>query len=174
MKYYRLALQDRQTAQWAWRTTALTSLQAVFHLLRIYSGLPQDRVRIFTTTSKEDLSEMLKRENNNLVSGSVTAAQFAYERNIHVREQVQSVAEHEAVEQASRQTTVATCLPSREHTIVPVAGGSSMSLLDKKRLELESGAGGDHDSPYTFTLPTSMPQALAWTKQLVKVQRGEL
>jgi hypothetical protein len=27
---------------------------------------------------------------------------------------------------------------------------------------------------YTFSLPVSMPQTLAWTKLLVKVQRGEL
>jgi hypothetical protein len=175
MKYYRLALQDRQTAQWIWKTTALTSLPAVFQLLRIYSTLPQDRIRVFTASSKEDLSEMLRCENNNQVSGSVTAAQFLYERNMQVRERVQSASEHRAAEQAVRQTMVATSISLREHNTAPDSPESfSMSLLDKKRLELECGAGGDHDSPYTFSLPTSIPQALAWVKLLVKVQDGNL
>jgi hypothetical protein len=34
MIYYRLAFQDRQTAKWTWKSTVLTSLQAVFQLLR--------------------------------------------------------------------------------------------------------------------------------------------
>jgi hypothetical protein len=32
------------------------------------------------------------------------------------------------------------------------------------------GAGGDHDLPYRFTLPTSMPQVLAWVKLLARVE----
>jgi hypothetical protein len=58
MKYYRLASHDHQTKRWKWITTPLTSLQAVFQVLRIYAALPQDRIRIFTASSKEDLSEM--------------------------------------------------------------------------------------------------------------------
>ena len=38
----------------------------------------------------------------------------------------------------------------------------------------EESRGGDHDTPYTFTLPTSIREALAWTSLLAKVQRGEL
>jgi hypothetical protein len=94
MKYYRLALQDRQTARWSWKTTALTSLQTVFQLLRSYSSLlPQDRIRVFTSSSKEELHELLSRENDGLVSGSVSAAQFLRERNIAIPEQAQSASE---------------------------------------------------------------------------------
>jgi hypothetical protein len=173
MKYYRLALRDQQTGRWIWKTTALTSLQAVFQLLRVYRALPQERLRVFTASSKEDLREMLIRENENLFSGSVTAAQFLHERNMQVRERVQRTAEQEMTEQETRQTTVATSSlhehnPARDFPHSPVTNS-----LDKKRLELEYGAGGDHDSPYVFTLPTSMPQALAWIKLLVKVQNGE-
>jgi len=57
MTYYRLAVQDHQTARWIWKTTAVTSLQAVFQLLRIYGALPQDSIRVFTASSKEDLSD---------------------------------------------------------------------------------------------------------------------
>ena len=49
-----------------------------------------------------------------------------------------------------------------------------VSSLEKRRGELERGARGDHDLPYTFILPTSTPQVLAWMKLLMKVQNGEL
>jgi hypothetical protein len=52
MTYYRLAIQHRQTPYWTWKTTAVSSLQAVFHLLRIYRMLPQDSIRVFTAASK--------------------------------------------------------------------------------------------------------------------------
>ena len=48
-----------------------------------------------------------------------------------------------------------------------------MSALDKRRDELERGAGGDHDLPYQFRLPTALPQVLAWVKLLARVQRGD-
>ena len=49
-----------------------------------------------------------------------------------------------------------------------------MNLLEIKRLELEMHTGGDHDCPYAFSLPTNMPQLLAWVKLLAKVRNGEL
>ena len=55
----------------------------------------------------------------------------------------------------------------------PSQNESSRSPLDKRRENLECGAGGDHDLPYRFTLPTSLPQVLVWVKLLVKVQNGE-
>ncbi len=49
-----------------------------------------------------------------------------------------------------------------------------MDVLDRRRLELELGTPGDHDTRYTFTLPTALPQVLAWMKLLAKVQGGQL
>jgi hypothetical protein len=49
-----------------------------------------------------------------------------------------------------------------------------MSVLDMKRLELERGQGGDHDTPYRFTLPLSMKERLAWTRLQARVHAGEL
>jgi hypothetical protein len=49
-----------------------------------------------------------------------------------------------------------------------------MSALERRREELESGPGGDHDLPYSFSLPLSLLQVLAWTTLLVRVQQGEL
>ena len=34
-----------------------------------------------------------------------------------------------------------------------------ISVLDRRRLEIEMGAGGDHDLPYTFALPLTTTNA---------------
>jgi glucose-6-phosphate isomerase len=69
MTYYRLALQERHTSLWTWKSTGLTSLYAVFQLLRsIASSIPPDRIRVFTSSAKEDLHEMLSRENSSATS----------------------------------------------------------------------------------------------------------
>src|SRR5947209_10750485 len=86
MTYYRLAIQHRQTTHWTWKTTAVSSFQAVFHLLRIYRMLPQDGIRVFTASSKEELCEMLKRHNTNLASSSLTATQFLREKHLTIPE----------------------------------------------------------------------------------------
>ncbi len=49
-----------------------------------------------------------------------------------------------------------------------------MSPIEIKRLELEQNSKGDHDSPYTFTLPTTLPQIRTWTRLLARVHNGEL
>ena len=96
MTYYCLAVQERQTFRWLWKATALTSLQDVFQLLRSYSEfLPQDHIRVFTSSSKEELHELLSRENNGLPPGSVTAAQFLHDRIMGVPERAQSASVQE-------------------------------------------------------------------------------
>ena len=199
MTYYRLAEQDRQTARWIWKTTAVTSLQGVFQLLRIYGVLPQGGTRVFTASSKEDLGEMLSRENNGLVSGSVTATQFLHERNMGVRERAQSALEqrapaqpvqqeagaatwvkdvwerHVAAQAARQEASVATTSPLREYIATTGAPSSlGMSVPEKRRLEIELGPGGDHDTPYLFTLPISLKERLAWIRLQTRVQGGEL
>jgi hypothetical protein len=238
MIYYRLAIHNRQTTQWTWKTTAVTSLQAVFQLLRIYRMLPQDGIRVFTAASKEDLREMLTRQNTTLASSSVTATQFLREKNLvhgHAStdewrgtpkcsdapcgrqapipqttldeplarpEQEQSTSEQslsaQAVQQdesvATRAKAVwdeyvtmraahmaqqgATENPSsslyESITTTEAPASSSMSLLEQKRLEIECGPGGDHDSPYRFTFPISMKERLVWTHLQRRVQSGEL
>jgi len=176
MTYYRMALQERQSSTWIWKSTVLTSLDAVLQLLRIYSAIPQERVRVFTASSKEDMDEMLGRENTGLASGSVTGAQFLYARNMYVQAAARDASEQGTAGRTTRQLiAIATYSPSREYspaTYLP--GGSGISSLDKKRLEVELGAGGDHDTPYLFSLPISTPQLVAWTRLLARVQAGEL
>ena len=172
MIYYRLALQERQTSKWIWKSTVLTSLEAVFHLLRIYSPIPAERIRVFSSTCKEEMTEMLNRENNGLISGSLTAARFLRDKGIQFQSAPAQEIEKKIVH---RPTAVALDSSMREvHPIAYPAHMSSISLLDQRRLQMELGSGGDHDAPYRFSLPVSTPQLLAWIRLLARMEAGEL
>ncbi len=176
MTYYRMALRERQSSTWTWKSTVLTSLDALLRLLRIYSPIPQERIRVFTASSKDDMDEMLGRENIGLASGSVTGAQFLRARNMHVQAAARDASEQGTAGRATRQLiAIATDSPSRESSAATyLPGGGGISSLDKKRLEIELGPGGDHDTPYLFSLSISTPQLVAWTRLLARVQVGEL
>ena len=164
--YYRVAIQMDQVPTWQWKSTALSSLNILLQWLQYYRALPHDRLRIFSSSSREALNEQLLRENQGLLSNSVPAAQFLQERRI-----TPQGTEREAAAGWTRANErMASMVALRE----PSQGESSRSPLDKRREELERGAGGDHDLPYRFTLPTSMPQVLAWLKLQVRVQQGDL
>src|SRR6266436_4071466 len=77
MIYYRVALQMSHSSVWKWRSTILTSLEALFRLLRMYRGLPKDRIRVFFASSRQGLDEMLTRENQEAASNSMTVEQLA-------------------------------------------------------------------------------------------------
>ena len=164
--YYRVAIQVDASPTWQWKSTALSSLNILFHWLQYYRVLPYDRLRIFSSPSQETLKEQLMRENQGLRSSSVPVTQFLQERGIAPKERgVQAAA-------GGMRTNERTVPFTTESSPSPVE--SSASQLDKRREELERGAGGDHDLPYRFTLPISMPQVLVWLTLQVRVQRGDL
>jgi hypothetical protein len=80
--YYRVAIQVDASPAWQWKSTTLSSLNALFQLLRRYGNLSQDHLRVFSSSSREEMDEQLVRENNGLTSHSVTAAQFMQEQMI--------------------------------------------------------------------------------------------
>ncbi len=51
---------------------------------------------------------------------------------------------------------------------------NNMNVQDVTRLALELGTEKDHNAPYFFSLPASLPERIAWLRLLGKVQRGEL
>jgi hypothetical protein len=163
--YYRVAIQVDAQPPWKWQSTALSSLNIVLQWLQVYRAFPQERLRIFSSSSREALNEQLVRENQGLSSTSVPATQFLQARGITPRGAVR-----EAGAGGSPAHERTTSIPAQTGG---TAGASCMSPLDKRREELEYGAGGDHDLPYRFTLPTSMPQVLAWVKLLARVQQGD-
>src|SRR5260370_8895794 len=83
--YYRVAIQVNQQPAWQWKSTVLSSLDTLFRFLRLYSALPQDRLRVFSFSSREGMDELLAHVNNGAESNSVTAAQFLQKRKISVR-----------------------------------------------------------------------------------------
>ena len=163
--YYRVAIQVDPSPTWQWKSTALSSRNLVLQWLQVYRAFPQERLRIFSSSSREALHEQLVRENQGLESTSVPAIQFLQARGITPRGAVR-----EACAGGSPAHERTTSIPAETS---PSPDERGMSPLDKRREELERGAGGDHDLPYRFTLPTSLPQVLAWVKLLARVQQGD-
>ncbi len=174
--YYRVAIQVEQPPHWQWKSTLLSSLDALFQWLRLYRALPQDRLRVFSCSSKEGMIKQLMQMNQGLESISVTAEQFLHERRI-TQQGARWEASAHGTRKNERPTSIAVVTEpslgesSRESQSLDERG---LSFLEKRRVELERGAGGDHDLPYRFTLPIAMPQVLAWVKLLVRVQGGDL
>ena len=174
--YYRVAIQMDQVPDGQWKSTVLSSLDALFQLLRLYRAVPQDRLRVFSSSSREEMNEQLVRVNQGLESTSVTAAQFLQERMIGLREAVRGVSAR-GTQGNVHMTSIALFTEqllgesSRKATSLDEPG---VRILDKRRVELEGGAGGDHAIPYRFTLPISMPEVLAWVKLMVRVRGGDV
>jgi hypothetical protein len=172
--YYRVAIQVDAPPSWRWKSSVLSSLHSLFHWFRLFRALPQDQLRVFSSSSREGLAEQLEQESKGLASHSVTVAQFLRERLIHLP-MVQGTSEQEG--ETSREM-VSLAVISQPSVNERSGGGSAfesrgMSTLERRREELESGPGGDQDLPYRFSLPISLPQVLAWITLRERVQQGE-
>ena len=180
MIYYRIAGKKHQSSLWHWKSTPLTSLQTVFQFLRLHSAIPQDQLRVFSSSSREVLRELLEEENQGGLQTSVTAEHFLRERRLYIGKAIGGASERygsEGVEKPGRKAITATLPPlvSQASTQETSLAEKGVDTLDaRRRLEIERGAGGDHDEPYAFALPLSWPQRLAWVRLMVKVQHGEL
>jgi hypothetical protein len=172
--WYQSAFQVHPPPSWRWKSTVLSSLAAVLGFLRLHRALPQDRLRVFSSSSREGLEEQLVQENLGLGSPSVTAAHFLHERPIHSPEGRQTMPACEEGAEQMASITVATYPSVNESSGEGISlGGRGMSSLESRRLELELGPGGDHDVPYRFVLPAQMPLVLAWMRLLARIRRGE-
>jgi hypothetical protein len=174
--YYRVATRVNAAPTWQWKSTVLSSLDTLFQFLRLLRTLPQDQLQVFSSCSRQGLAEQLEQENKGLASTSVTAAQFLRERMIHPPAAVQRTSEREGgMSLEMVPIAVISQQPLNERGRgVSALERRSMSSLERRREELESGPGGDHDLPYRFSLPSSLPQVFAWMTLLVRVHRGEL
>jgi hypothetical protein len=184
--YYRIAIQrgrDQldQPATWRWKSTALSSLQSLFQVLRIYSALPQEHLRVFTSPSRESLEEQLMQENQGLGFHSITATQFLQERMIRFPEATTGTPARDEGADRRWQLLQMGAIAAHSHPLAKEYGkeenglvAPGASVLERKRLELECGAGGDHEVPYRFALPACLPQVLDWMRLLARVHRGEV
>jgi hypothetical protein len=174
MMYYRVAIQKGQPPTWRWKSTVLSSLDTLFHFLRLYRALPPDQLRVFSSCSRESLDEQIMRENSGLESTSVTASQFLQDRLIRL-DNMPAETSTPRVHSEVESMDFAVIPSSRESSLAgPILDGRNTSALENRRVEIERGIGGDHDLPYTFALSASWPQVLAWTKLLVRVRAGAL
>src|SRR5712692_6256956 len=145
--YYRIAIQqgrdqlDRPST-WQWKSTALSSLQSLFQVLRLYGALPQEHLRVFSSLSREGLEEQFRQENRGLGSSSVTAEQFLHERLLCSPEVARGTAEHEGVVDQQMAAIAARSQPSVNESsrAAHALSERSMSSLEKRRVELERGA----------------------------------
>ena len=177
--YYRVAIRREgdldQSPLWKWFSTALWSLNAVLLFFQYYPMLPLERLRVFSSSERVGLAEQLEQENQGLATTSVTAEHFLSERMLLSSVVWSTSACEEGTERKRGSVTVisqqAVHEPSGEGSAL---GSRGMSVLERRREELDGGAGGDHDLPYSFSLPFSLPQVLAWMRLLTKVEHGEL
>ena len=130
MIYYRVALRENQSAMWRWKSSRLTSLDGVLGWLHLYRCVPSEHIRVFLSSSPEQMEAMLRQENQGLFSTAITVDQL-WDKH-------------------------------------------SMSWIEVRRLEVELGAGGDHDQAYAWSSPPSGPHLLAWTRLAALRERGEL
>ena len=191
MMYYRVALRKDQSSQWQWKSGMLSTISTLFDFISMYDRVPQHRLRIFFASSSEYMDDMLVRENSGLVSNSITMEEFLknnrkidrqrikeleFELGLHESKQLiaKSVITRKlGDEQGSMPASSA--FAAANHTPIEAAKNNrANNLLGLVQEDSEWSIGGDHDTPYTFALPVSTPQALAWARLLVKVQNGEL
>jgi len=128
MIYFRVAIQGSQAVTWRWKSSLLTSLEGVLGVLQLYRCMPREHIRVFLSSSPEQLEAMLRRENQGLLSTAIAVDQL-WDRY-------------------------------------------RVSWIEVRRLEIELGAGCDHDRPYAWSLPPSAPHVLAWTRLRALRERG--
>lgn len=178
MIYYRIAWKSNQASLWQWKSTKLTSLEGVFHFIRVHRAIPPHQLRVFSSSSCEGLRDLLEYENQGGQPASITAEQLLRGRDMAAGKVPGGASEQGGSgerEYQERKTITATLPPlESQDRQDAVMAEQPISVLDRRRVEIEMGAGADHDLPYTFTLPLSLPQRLAWTRLMARVQRGEL
>jgi hypothetical protein len=174
--YYRVAIQVDSVPTWQWKSTVLSSLDTLFRFLRLYGALPQECLLVFSSSSQEGLEEQFVQENQGQESNAVTAAHFLRERLIRPPLGERRRAEREAGTDLEKVPIIIRTQPplDERNKGVNFPERRGMNSLERARQALESGAGGDHDLPYLFTLPLSTLQLLGWMKLLVRVRDGEL
>lgn len=174
MIYYRIAVHTKHAPTWRWMTTKLTSLHAVLNYLQIYRCPAYAQLRIFFASSDEALEEMLAAENRGDASFSITPEHLLSAGQPQILAERTADAERAPARQHTLSLTANADAPNGQGALdMPPMTGSS-TTLEARRLEMELGAGGDHDHPYIFSFPRALPETYAWIRLMVKVQRGDL
>ena len=124
--------------------------------------------------SHKDFDEQFKREQGATGFHSVTATQFLRERLISPGDTTRETSEQKTQENQEAVSSEAALSLSLYESNMRTPTLDNVSRLNCKRLEIERGAGGDHDLPYHFAIPHVWSQVRAWTELLMQIQRSEL
>jgi hypothetical protein len=76
MIYYRMALRGSQSTTWRWKSSLFTSLDGVLGVLKLYRSVPKEHIRVFLSTTPEQLESMLIRANQGSLSTAITTDQL--------------------------------------------------------------------------------------------------
>ena len=189
--YFRVAIQMDQLSQWRWKSGILNTPGTLFDFLNMYDRVSKNRLRVFFATSKTVMNEMLVRENNGLLSNSLIVEEFLergrkiegkyikqLEFELGLQESMELIAKSAITRKLGDESSSLQAASSIEATNPVIAetrvNNQESNLIRQMREKLEWSRGDGYDTLYTFALPVSMPQILAWTRLLAKVQRGEL
>jgi hypothetical protein len=177
--YYRVAMQKDPSALWKWESRVIASLEVLLRVLGMYRSMPRDHLRVFFSSSVEGLDLLLDREKQGLVSNSIPVEQLLQGRgstsqSINQLEMRQFESEPRTCESVGMLATPTAGEQSLHEKKRSTPAVGSLDVLDRRRLEIELGTPGEHDTLYTFTFPTSLSQILAWMKLQAKVQDGAL
>ena len=175
--FYRVASQQEPSALWKWESRVIASLEVLARILWMYRSMPRSHLRVFFSSSVEGLDLLLDRENTGLASDSIPVEHLLHERwrtsqisgQIDLRQFESELRTRNSVGMGATTTGGEPSLPEKRRSPSPAG---SLDVLDRRRLEVELGTPGDHDTRYTFTLPPSLPQVLAWMKLLAQVQES--
>jgi len=174
--YYRIAIQQSASPNWQWESHVITSIDVVYQVLRLYNTMPRDHIRVFFSSSVECLDEMLAHENQGLATYSITAEELSHMSKHLPTVEMQQFFESICAPNLGMGTAVTSLLAAHiwhlQGQHVPDEEKTNAFKMRQFAGECESGT--DHDIPYMFTLPGSLPQVLALARLLARVQRGEL
>jgi hypothetical protein len=172
--FYRIAIQEDPSALWRWESRVIASREVLLRILRMYRSMPRDQLRVFFSSSVEGLDLLLSREKKGLASDSMPVDQllqgsWSTNQSISQLEMRPFESEPRTRENVGMGETSTVGEPSVHEKRPSSAAAGRMDVLDSRRLELELGTPGDHDSLYTFTLPNPLPQVHAWMKLRAQV-----
>src|SRR5215467_712626 len=152
--YYRVALQSDQSPHWMWTSTVLVSLDAMFGFLKLHHLVKRDRLRVFFSSSFEHLLNGSGRIDQLEMQRFESACDLHPYLGTALTSLLTAQLWHEQRQHA----------PSEERT----------NAREMRPVAVELSGSADHDVPYHFALPLSLPQVLAWARLRGRVQRGEL
>lgn len=76
MLYYRVAIQVGHPATWHWKSPLFNSLHGVLGMLNLYRAMSEEHIRVFLSTSTQQMDTMLKRANQGRLTTAIAVNQL--------------------------------------------------------------------------------------------------